>query len=96
MSARSASDTIEAPIQFLRLSLEENVTVECRDNRLLTGTLHAYDEHLNLLLGNCEETITKYENDPESGEKTKIVEVRNTPLLFVRGDGVIVISNSFQ
>jgi len=38
--SRSASDSIVTPIQFLRLSLEDEIIVECRDNRVIRGVLH--------------------------------------------------------
>lgn len=93
--SRSAAGSIETPIQYLRLSLEDEIVVEYRDNRILRGKLHAYDEHFNLLLGPCEETITRTETNA-AGEKTKTKEVVQHPMLFVRGDGVVIISNSFQ
>lgn len=95
MSARTSSQVIETPFQFLRISLEDEVIVECRDRRVVRGTLHAYDEHSNLLIGNAEETITKIDTD-ETGQSTTSVVVHKTPLLFVRGDGVMIISNSFD
>lgn len=79
--------------------------------------IQAYDQHLNMILGDVEETITSIEIDDETYEE--IVKVswrtcafycaayadirlsrpcslqtnkRMVPYLFVRGDGVILVS----
>ncbi|GAA57330.1 U6 snRNA-associated Sm-like protein LSm3 [Clonorchis sinensis] len=40
-----------------------------RHNRELRGTLHAFDSHLNMILGNAEETVTTLEIDEETFEE---------------------------
>lgn len=96
MSARSAADTIESPLQFLRISIEDEVIIELKDNRTIRGILHSFDEHMNLLIGDSEETITRTEVNAD-GTKTKITEEpKHRQLLFVRGDTVIALANAFQ
>jgi len=51
-----------------------------------------YDQHLNLVLGDVEETITIIEIDDETYEEIYKTTRRTIPLLFVRGDGVTLIS----
>ena len=48
----------------MRLSLAERVFVKMRMDRTLTGVLHAYDQHLNLVLGKVHETI--YDIQPDN------------------------------
>ena len=36
---------------ILRLSLDEKIYVKMRNERELKGRLHAYDQHLNMILG---------------------------------------------
>mmetsp|Transcript_16811 Transcript_16811/g.25110 ORF Transcript_16811/g.25110 Transcript_16811/m.25110 type:complete len:90 (-) Transcript_16811:10-279(-) len=81
---------IKEPLDLIRLSLDEKVYVKMRTNRELTGTLHGYDQHLNMVLGNVEETITTTEIEQDN-EVTKLTK-RKIEMLFVRGDTVILVS----
>ena len=54
--------------------------------------LQAYDQHLNMILGDVEETVTTVEIDEETYEEVYRTTKRNIPMLFVRGDGVILVS----
>jgi hypothetical protein len=42
---------IEEPLDLLRLSLDERIFVKLRNERELSGRLHAFDQHLNMILG---------------------------------------------
>ena len=96
---------IEEPIDLVRLALSERVQVKCRGDRTLTGTLHAYDAHLNMVLGNVDEEClvprkgdtTSSANDETAqaaNQKNSDVLRRHLDSLFVRGDGVILISTN--
>jgi small nuclear ribonucleoprotein (snRNP)-like protein len=50
---------------------------------------------MNVLLGDTEETITTFVLD-ENNTKTKEVETKQRPLVFLRGDCIIAVANSFQ
>lgn len=52
----------------------------------------AYDQHLNLVLGDVEETITVVEIDDETYEEIYKTTRRNIGMLYVRGDGVTLIA----
>jgi U6 snRNA-associated Sm-like protein LSm3 len=43
--------SIESPLDLIRLSIDERIFVKCRGDRELRGKLHAFDQHLNLILG---------------------------------------------
>ncbi|QCD94571.1 U6 snRNA-associated Sm-like protein LSm3 [Vigna unguiculata] len=73
--ATEEESAVKEPLDLIRLSLDERIYVKLRSDRELRGKLHAYDQHLNMILGDVEET-------------TK----RTVPFLFVRGDGVILVS----
>ncbi|PWN95827.1 Sm-like ribonucleo protein [Tilletiopsis washingtonensis] len=81
------------PFDLLRLSLAERVFVKLRGDRELRGTLHAYDGHMNLIMGDVEESTYVVDVD-ESGEVGSGVRVvkRQSEMMFVRGDGVILVS----
>lgn len=83
---------VEEPLDLIRLSLDERIYVKLRNGRELRGRLHAYDQHLNLVLGDVEETITSVEIDEETYEEVYKTFKRSIPMLFARGDGVILVS----
>ncbi|OSX60134.1 hypothetical protein POSPLADRAFT_1058313 [Postia placenta MAD-698-R-SB12] len=90
----SASSGIQEPFDLIRLSLSERVFVKLRGDRELSGVLHAYDGHMNLILSDVEETIVivdHAEGAPE-GQGTVNIAKRKMEMLFVRGDGVILVS----
>lgn len=47
---------------------------------------------MNMILGNVEETVTSEQVDPETSEQILSTSKRQIPMLFVRGDGVILVS----
>ena len=61
--------SIETPLDLIRLSIDEKVVVKCRGERELRGRLHAFDQHLNMVLGEVEETVTSKEVDEETEEE---------------------------
>ena len=91
---RSAPMTsvVNEPIDLVRLSLDERILVKMRGDRELRGKLHAYDQHLNMVLGDVEEVVTTVEVDEETYEEIIKTSKRQIEMLFVRGDGVILIS----
>lgn len=82
---------VNKPIDLVRLSLDEVVLVKCRGERDLKGRLHAFDEHLNLVLGPCEETVRVVEVDPATSEEIVRTNTRKLPMVFLRGDAVILV-----
>ena len=86
------SSVVNEPIDLVRLSIDECILVKMRGERQLRGRLHAYDQHLNLVLGQVEETITSVEMDDETCEEIIKTAKRQSGMVFVRGDGVILIS----
>ena len=83
---------VSEPIDLVRLSLDERVLVKLKGDRELKGKLHAYDQHLNLVLGDVEETVTTQEVDQETEEEIIRTSKRQIELLFVRGDALILVS----
>jgi len=77
---------------LIRLSLDERIFVKCRGGIEIRGKLHAYDQHLNMVLGNVEETVTLVEVHEETFEEIVKTRKRKMELLFVRGDAVILVS----
>jgi len=54
--------------------------------------LQAYDQHLNMVLGDVEETVTTIEIDEETEEEIIKKATRNVDMLFVRGDVIVLVS----
>lgn len=61
-SLPSSAHGVTEPYGLIRLALSERVFVKLRGDRELTGLLHAYDGHMNMILGDVRETI--YVVDP--------------------------------
>ncbi|CAI5687199.1 unnamed protein product [Oreochromis niloticus] len=91
-SKQPTTNTVEEPLDLIRLSLDERIYVKMRNDRELRGRLHAYDQHLNMILGDVEETVTTVEIDEETYEELYKSTKRNIPMLFVRGDGVVLVA----
>ncbi|KAM0749784.1 Sm-like ribonucleoprotein [Meredithblackwellia eburnea MCA 4105] len=80
------------PFDLIRVSLSERVFVKLRGDRELRGVLHAYDGHMNMVLSDVEETIYVVDVDEQSGESIVRTVKRNVEMLFVRGDGVVLVA----
>merc|ERR1712150_287785 len=89
---QTQSAAVEEPLDLIRFSLDERVYVKMRNERELKGRLHAYDHHLNMILGDVEEMVTTIEIDEETYEEVYRSTKRTIPMLYVRGDSVILVS----
>ncbi|KXT12932.1 hypothetical protein AC579_4130 [Pseudocercospora musae] len=85
----SGVNPVNEPLDLVRLSLNETVFVKLRGDRELQGRLHAYDSHCNLVLGDVTETV--YLVDEEEEDDVRTVK-KQSEMLFVRGDSVVLIS----
>lgn len=65
-------------LYLLKTSLEDRVSVLLQNNSSITGLLASFDEHMNLILINAEET----------GHSLN----RFFPLLVIRGDSIIFVT----
>ena len=83
---------MEEPLDLIKLSIDERVYVKCRNDRELRGRLHAFDQHLNMVLSDVEETITATEEDEETGEEIVSKKTRSVGMLFGRGDIIVLVS----
>ncbi|KAI8960163.1 like-Sm domain-containing protein [Daldinia sp. FL1419] len=85
-----ASGSVSEPLDLVRLLLDEVVFVKLRGDRELKGRLHAYDSHMNLVLGDVVETI--YTVDEDDDEEEIRTTTKKSEMLFVRGDSVVLVS----
>ncbi|KAK4745172.1 hypothetical protein SAY87_011484 [Trapa incisa] len=67
--ASEEESAVKEPLDLIRLSLDERIYVKLRHDRELRGKLHAYDQHLNMILGDVEEIVTTVEIDDETYEE---------------------------
>jgi U6 snRNA-associated Sm-like protein LSm3 len=91
-TATSGVAVVEQPLDLIRLSLDERVYVKLRSDRELRGKLHAYDQHLNMILGDVEEITTTVEVEEETLEEIVKTTKRSLEMLYVRGDAVVLVS----
>ncbi|BGP53398.1 hypothetical protein JCM8202_000285 [Rhodotorula sphaerocarpa] len=87
-----AATQIAEPFDLIRVSLSERVFVKLRGDRELRGLLHAYDGHMNMVLSDVEETIYVVDTDESTAESVVRTVKRNCDMLFVRGDGVVLVA----
>merc|ERR1711879_820714 len=83
--------TVEEPLDLIRLSLDDRIYVKLRGERELRGKLHASNQHLNMVLGDVEETVTTVEMDEETDEEI-IKRRRRHSGLSPRADQLSVIT----
>jgi len=88
----AGANPVNEPLDLVRLSLNEVVFVKLRGDRELQGRLHAYDSHCNLVLGEVEETIYTVDEEEEGGNGEVRTVKKQSEMLFVRGDSVVLIS----
>lgn len=87
MSTQFLSAGVQRPTDLVDQCIGKRVFIKCRGSREIQGILHAYDEHLNLMLSKVEET------GPAVGAADTDKHVtRSIPLFWVRGDTIIAIS----
>ncbi|KAK4631463.1 putative U6 snRNA-associated Sm-like protein LSm3 [Fulvia fulva] len=86
----AGANPVNEPLDLVRLSLNEIVFVKLRGDRELQGRLHAYDSHCNLVLGDVSETV--YVVDEEDEQENVRTVKKQSEMLFVRGDSVVLIS----
>uniref|UniRef100_A0A8C6QNX0 U6 snRNA-associated Sm-like protein LSm3 n=1 Tax=Nannospalax galili TaxID=1026970 RepID=A0A8C6QNX0_NANGA len=79
---QQSTNTVEEPLGLTRLSLDERIYVKMRNDRELCDRLHAYDQHLHMILGDVEETVTTIEIDEETYEEIHKSTKWNIPMLF--------------
>ena len=70
---------IERPLDLLNQSKGKEILVQLKNDRQLSGTLLAFDIHINVVLDNAKEM---------EGNEVK----RNLGLTFLRGDTIVFIS----
>lgn len=70
---------VERPLDALNQSRGKRVLVELKNKRQISGTLKAFDIHINIVLDDAEER--------ENGEV-----VRKLGNVFVRGDMIVLVS----
>ncbi|KAK9324392.1 hypothetical protein V1517DRAFT_317368 [Lipomyces orientalis] len=93
VGADQLDDTIVSePLDLVRLSLNERVFVKLKGDREIRGRLHAYDSHCNLVLSDVEETVYVMDDEDEDLKTIK----KQSEMLFVRGDAVVLISPPLQ
>ncbi|KAF8819153.1 LSM3, U6 small nuclear Rna associated isoform 2 family protein [Cardiosporidium cionae] len=86
------SQIVQTPLDLIRLSLDERIFVKCKGDRELNGKLHAFDSHLNMVLGEVEEIATTVTFEETTGEEKIKKAKRMIEMIFVRGDSIVLVS----
>lgn len=73
MVTKSLLNPITDPFDFLRYNLNDIVFIKLRKERTITGRLHAFDQHMNMIIGDADETLNKIVIDEDTQESTVTV-----------------------
>lgn len=80
--------TQELPTRYLIDCLNAKVRIRLVELQDVTGILHSFDVHNNVLLSDAEEhTLSK-----KTDGKIEVIASRSIGLLFIRGDRILTIS----
>ena len=80
------------PTDAVKRLLGQDVLIKCRNARQLNGTLHAYDEHLNMVLADVTELTPVEAKDAKPDPDAKLETTRRQmPMLYLRGDAVLMV-----
>jgi U6 snRNA-associated Sm-like protein LSm3 len=83
---------LEQPLDLVKMYLDSTVTVRLKGGRHITGKLHGFDAHLNLVLGDALEVKEATDDNNSSTNDDSNNSSRHFPMLFIRGDSVILVS----
>ncbi|KAG8236184.1 hypothetical protein J437_LFUL013450 [Ladona fulva] len=84
--------SLKEPLELARISIDERIFLKLKNGRRLKGILHAYDRHLNMVLGDVEETVIDIDIEEDTHEEIYKESRRRIPMLFLRGEGVILMT----
>ncbi|RKO95517.1 hypothetical protein CXG81DRAFT_21236 [Caulochytrium protostelioides] len=90
-ASTSLTAVLNKPIELVRLLLDERVHAKMAGGREIYGKLHAFDQHMNLVLEDVEEIVTSLEYDAATKQVAERTETHRYEMLFVRGDVLVVI-----
>lgn len=96
-----AKTGLREPMDIVKFNIDEIVLVKLKGEHEIVGRLHAFDQHMNMVLGDVREkrrilesgNSSSTENLPlpmKGGLEWKTVE-RERGMLYVRGDAVIIV-----
>jgi small nuclear ribonucleoprotein (snRNP)-like protein len=77
----------QRPIDYLKESEGQVILIKVKRNRLFSGTLGSFDDHLNLFIKNCAQL---FEYQDEEGNLRE--ERENLGDIVIRGDNVIFVN----
>jgi small nuclear ribonucleoprotein len=78
-----SGDKMVMPLNVLEKSLNRKVTLLLKDSRTLEGKLVGYDDYMNMVLEDTEET--------RINQETKDEQVRRIGTVVLRGNNVVTI-----
>ncbi|CAE7029405.1 lsm3 [Symbiodinium sp. KB8] len=77
-----ATDLVRKGTKLTRLNLDERIFVKCRGDREIRGRLHAFDQHLNMVLSEVEEISYVREEVPGKEEPEIKANRRGIEMIF--------------
>ncbi|KAH9389667.1 Conserved oligomeric Golgi complex subunit [Tyrophagus putrescentiae] len=80
---QTTTSNVQEPLDLIRLSLDERIFVKLRNDRELRGRLHAYDQHLNMVLSDVEEVYKTVQINEEPFENSKTCDLLRKMLRII-------------
>ncbi|KAJ3373633.1 hypothetical protein AMAG_07623 [Allomyces macrogynus ATCC 38327] len=82
------------PLSVLRTAVKNNnqILINCRNNRKLLARVKAFDRHCNMVLENVKEVWTEIpKGSGPIGKRKPVTKDRFISKMFLRGDSVILV-----
>ncbi len=80
------------PLNLLEKSMNRKLSLLLKDGRTLEGKLVGFDEYMNMVLDDTEETKKVYHNQPGEEKTEPELKVRRLGTVILRGNNVVTIS----
>ncbi len=80
------------PLNVLENSMNRKLSLLLKDGRQLEGKLAGFDEYMNMVLEDTEETIRIPGKRTEENEDEPEVKVRRLGMVILRGNNVVTIT----
>jgi len=82
------------PLNLLERSMNRKLTLLLKDGRTLEGKLVGFDEYMNMVLDDTEETmkVHRKNQDKDEGAEDPETKVRRLGTVILRGNNVVTIA----
>ena len=93
LAKREEEEFSTGPLSILTASVRNNqqVLINCRNNKKLLGRIKAFDRHFNMVLEDVKELWTEFPKSAKGRKSKPVNKDRFINKMFLRGDSVILV-----